>query len=122
MFVSKGACGRPFLMEKKMGKKLDYDPLTKNEQTFHYDHSKKEFTIESKQNVEGILNDSKRSFASSKRSDRHGDLTQVGRIPMNVYSQMARENKSNPEGLQKEVRKFINDPDYRKFRTRPGKY
>lgn len=105
-----------------MGKKLDYDPLTKTEQTFHYDHDKKEFTVQSEQNVEGILRDTKRSFNESKRSDRHGDLAQVGKIPMNVYSQMARENKSNPEGLQKDLRKFMNDPDYRKFRTRPGKY
>ena len=105
-----------------MGKKLDYDPQTKTEQTFHYDHSKREFTVESSQDVTGILKDSKKSYSVKKRGDRHGDMEHVGHIPMNIMGQMIRENRNDSDGLKKEVKKFINDPDYRKFRSRPGKY
>lgn len=104
-----------------MGKKLDYDPATQTEQTFHYDHDKKEFTVQSKQNVESILRDAKKAYAVSKRSDKYSDMTHTGYIPNNINAQMMRENKGNPEGYQKALKKWTNDPDYRKFRTRPGK-
>jgi hypothetical protein len=101
---------------------FDHDPLTGITEYFEYDESDDSFTIQTQQDVSGIiaLNQAHmREFSSGK--DRWGDgfdhRTKVASIPLNIYMDLKKRGVlRDPAALKR----WLNDPDNAAFRTRPG--
>ena len=103
-----------------MKKILDYDPLTKTTQWYHYDESTKQHALETEQDVTHIIEDSKSLFNQvDERANWKGDTHRIASIPMSIYHELAK--ISNNFKDQKVIKKWLNDPDNRVFRTRPGR-
>lgn len=88
-----------------------------------YDPDQDQFVRERVQDVEGLLEQNKRLYNAAP--DKFGgDLVEVADIPMVVVEQWMKEGlnifKSDPE-TRKRVREKLNSPDFRLFRTRPGR-
>lgn len=83
--------------------------------SFQYDADSDEAIIQKTQDVSGIIEANKAEFNAAP--ERWGDMTKVGSIPLSVYYELERKGI-----LQDQVAlaKWLNDPDNRAFRTRPG--
>lgn len=82
---------------------------------FHYDADKDEAIIQKTQDVSGIIEANKQQFNSAP--ERWGEWTKVGSIPLSVYYELERQGITKD---QEAMKKWLNDPDNRYFRTRPG--
>lgn len=82
---------------------------------FHYDADKDEAVIQKTQDVSSIIEANKVEFNAAP--ERFGEFTKVGSIPLSVYYELERKGILND---QKAMAKWLNDPDNRAFRTRPG--
>lgn len=82
---------------------------------FHYDADKDEAVIQKTQDVSSIIEANKVEFNAAP--ERFGEFTKVGSIPLSVYYELERQGILND---QKALAKWLNDPDNRAFRTRPG--
>lgn len=82
---------------------------------FHYDAEKDEAVIQKTQDVSSIIEANKVEFNAAP--ERFGEFTKVGSIPLSVYYELERKGILND---QKALAKWLNDPDNRAFRTRPG--
>ena len=79
--------------------------------------------IETKQNVQPFLEQNKASYAQVDERARWGEFTKIASIPFTVIQQL------NKEGIlkgfhivePKKLKAWLNDPDNRFFRTRPGR-
>jgi len=83
--------------------------------SFHYDDDKDEAIIQKEQDVTSIVEANKREYNDAP--ERWGEWTKVGSIPLSVYYELER------KGILKDqvaLAKWLNDPDNRAFRTRPG--
>jgi hypothetical protein len=83
--------------------------------SFHYDADKDEAIIQKEQDVTSIIEANKREYNDAP--ERWGEWTKVGSIPLSVYYELER------KGILKDqvaLAKWLNDPDNRAFRTRPG--
>lgn len=104
---------------------LDMDPQTGIVRLFHYDDTNDTFTIETRQTVDDIVEVSKATYNSiDERANWKGDLHLVGRIPLTLFYELQRRGEVDADGnvLNDEtLAKFLNNPDYRDFRTRPGR-
>jgi len=107
--------------------KGDPTPVT----TFHSNANETEFTINTKQNVEPILEENKtayNNYGDKGTFGKAGDGVRVASIPTNVWTQWMKETKV-PDGrggwlymVQQDPRvlaKYLNDPDYKYLRTTP---
>ena len=83
--------------------------------SFHYDADKDEAIIQKEQDVTAIIEDNKAEF--NEAPERWGEWTKVGSIPISVYYELERQGILHD---QKALAKWLNDPDNRAFRTRPG--
>lgn len=96
----------------------DYDPMTGITEQFYYDPETGDVGVEYVQNVEPILELNKAQLNQFDERTPYGPeaMHHVGRIP-GIFLQ------TNPELLKDEaaVKKWLNNPDHRAFRTRPGK-
>jgi len=98
---------------------LDYDPATGITQWFHYDEITGNVGLETQQDVEAVIEDTKGAFNPvNERAPWKGDVHRVASIPMVIYHQLAK--ISNNFKDQRVIRKWLNDKDNRVFRTRPG--
>ena len=98
---------------------LDYDPVTGTTQWFHYDSAADQYALETTQDVTKIVERNKALFRQvDERANWKGDQHHVASIPMSVYHELAK--ISNNFKDQRVVRRFLNNPDNRVFRTRPG--
>ena len=100
-----------------MDKVLEVIPEAGITRNFHYDESEENFTIETVQDVEALVEGNKSSFNAHTSLDRQGELRRVASIPMNVYMDL------RARGIIKDQKAFklwLNDPDNRFFRTAPG--
>jgi hypothetical protein len=98
-----------------MSRLLDYDALTGISEIFHYDETNDTFLIETRQDIEPFVEANKRLY--NERQERWGDGQRVARIPNVIYDQFLREGKLQDQAY---LRRWLNDPDNRVFRTRPG--
>lgn len=99
-----------------MKRLLKSDPATGTVQWFHGNEDGKGFTIQTQQKTDEILEAN--SAAYNDDHDRWGDGKLVASIPLSIWSRLAR------EGIlydKKALRKWLNDPDNRCFRVRPGR-
>ena len=95
---------------------FDTDPLTGTTRYWHVKDNG-EFVIETKQQISGIAESNKRSFADTDRKAKYGDMAKVASIPLNVYYELKRQGIVDDP---KAMKKWLNDPDNRAFRTRGG--
>jgi hypothetical protein len=94
---------------------LNDDALTGVKTYYNYDADKDEAIISKEQDVTGIIEANKAEFNAAP--ERWGEWTKVGSIPLSVYYELERQGILND---QKAMAKWLNDPDNRAFRTRPG--
>lgn len=79
--------------------------------------------LETKQDVSKIIEGNKKMFNEVTSLDKWGDLTHVARLPLTVIDDL------NKKGIMRgfavvnetEFKAFLNHPDNRFFRTRPGR-
>lgn len=88
---------------------------------FSYDPHKDRTIIETEQDVSSILRSNKASY--NQHHGAWGDGDRVARIPQVVldrYRQKTGIDLMKPEN-EAHLRRFLNDPDNRFMRTRPGR-
>ena len=102
------------MTEKKLFDKDDALGITR---IWHYDEEKDEATIETRQDVSAIIEENKNEYAQIDERARWGEWTRVASIPMSVYFQLKREGKLDDDAYMK---RWLNDPDNKYFRTRSG--
>lgn len=88
-----------------------------------YDPEQDQFVRERVQDVEPLLDQNKRLYNDAP-TRFNGELMEVADIPMVVVEQWFKEGlnifKSDPD-TRKRIREKLNAPDFRLFRTRPGR-
>ena len=99
------------------GRVLDYDAATNTTEIFHFDPETEGFAIETHQEVEPIIEANKFLYNEDTGS-RHGDLTRVASIPLNIYWKLKQDGIIDD---QKKFRAWLNDSSNRFFRTRGGR-
>ena len=100
-----------------MRRLFDYDPLTGATEIFHYDAASDTVTFETQQPVDDLVELNKRLHNAADKGWK-GDLHRVASIPMNLYWELKERGILDD---QKALRRWLNDPDNRYFRTRPGR-
>lgn len=98
---------------------FDRDPLTGITRIFHYDDATEDSTIETISDVTDIIEDNKAYYNDvDERAGWKNEFMRVASIPMPLYFKMKEEGIV---GDQKAMKKWLNDPDNKYFRTRPGR-
>ena len=90
--------------------------------TFHSNADETEFTINTYQDVEPILEENKRdlnSYGSLLNSGKTGEGVRVASIPLNVWAQWMKETNGEIQKDHNLMKKYLNDPDNKYFRTTP---
>jgi hypothetical protein len=92
-------------------------------QTIAHDDGEGGLILETKQDVTGIIEGNKKLFNQVTSLDKWGDLTKVARLPLTVIDDLNKKGIMRGFAVlnEKEFRAFLNHPDNRFFRTRPGK-
>lgn len=99
-----------------MKRHLSYDPILGIKRTFHWDDSNDTFLIQTTQETTDIVEANK--LAYNDAPDRMGDLTRVASIPLSLYFDLKKKGIADDDAAMK---RWLNDPDNRFFRTRPGR-
>ena len=86
--------------------------------TFHFDDETGQATIQTQQDVTAIIEENKQEYAQVDERARWGEWSRVASIPMSIYFQLKAEGKLDDQAYMK---KWINDPENKYFRTRAGK-
>ena len=98
------------------GRLLEDDPVTGVRSTFHYDQDTGGFVIQARQEVDSILTDNHENY-KDRDSSWKGDVHHVASIPSTIWAELKREGIADDE---KALKRWLDDPDNRAFRTRPG--
>lgn len=98
-----------------MKKLLDTDPLTGIRHVFNYDETTDEASITAEQDVSNVIESNKRMYNDA--NGKHGEWTRVASIPMVIYMDLKAKGILDDQAAMK---KWLNDPDNKYFRTRPG--
>jgi len=85
--------------------------------TWHYNDATDEATIQTQQDVTDVIEENKNEFNQIDERAKWGELTKVASIPLSLYYQLKAEGKLDDQAYMK---RWLNDPDNRHFRTRPG--
>jgi hypothetical protein len=80
-----------------------------------YDEGTDTAVLRKQQDVTGLVEANRRAFTGAPH--RWGDGQRVASIPMTVYWELKRRGVLDD---QTALRRWLNDPDNRFFRTRPG--
>ena len=101
-----------------MPRLFDSDPITKTRRIFH-DNGDGTYTIETQADVEDIVDEAKTLDRCFRPSDNwRGDMHKVATIPISVLmTPEMRKIIRDPKAFKR----WLNDPDNRVFRTRPGR-
>lgn len=99
---------------------LDYSPETGVLEKFHFDDTFDGGRIihEVEQDVTDIVEECKAHMANTDERARYGEMTRVASIPMSIFQQMLASGMINDQQAMKD---WLNNPDNRVFRTRPGR-
>lgn len=99
------------------------DPIAKIQTIFHpTDENGEKFVLEERQDVTELIDQNKRLYNSiDERARYKGTFNRVASIPLNVMLDCYRKGMFRSNKLSKEDKAFLNDPDNRFFRTRPGR-
>jgi hypothetical protein len=87
---------------------------------FHYDEMEDKLTVERVQDVEPIIEYNK-ALANDAPTNWRGDMHRVASIPFVIIEK--HKNETGVDLMKDEValRRFLNDPDNRMFRTKLGR-
>ena len=101
-----------------MKKLFDYDPLTLTKKVFHGEDNGN-FAIETVQDAAPILEANRQEINSTNAKLGSGkeDFVKVASIPMNIYMELRKQGITRDPVAMK---RWLNDPDNRFFRTRAG--
>jgi len=98
-----------------MKKLLDTDPITGIRHVFNYDETTDEAVITAEQDVSSIIESNKQAYNDAP--DRHGEWSRVAQIPMVIYMDLKKKGILED---QVALKRWLNDPDNKYFRTRSG--
>ena len=101
-------------MDKKI---FDVNPELGITRTWHYNDETDEATIQTQQDVTAIIEENKNEFNQVDERQRWGEFSRVASIPLSVFYQLKNEGKLEDQAYMK---RWLNDPENRHFRTRPG--
>jgi hypothetical protein len=102
-----------------MSKRLfDYDPETGTTKWWHYDADKDEATIETEFQIGDLIEQNKAQFNSTDERAKWGEWSKVASIPMALFHRLKQQGIVDDPAAMK---RWLNDPDNRLFRTRPGR-
>ena len=102
-------------METRLFDRNDATGITR---LWHYDPETDEATIETQQDVTNIVEDNKNLYnATDNKANWTGEWHWVARIPLSIYYELKSSGKLADQAYMK---RWLNDPDNRFFRTRPG--
>lgn len=102
-------------MNKKL---LDVSPDKAITRTWHFNPDTEETTIQTTQDVTAVVEANKRDFAAiDNKANWKGEWHHVASIPESLYYKLKAEGKLDDQAYMK---KWLNDPDNRFFRVRPG--
>lgn len=96
---------------------IDVDPITGKRRVLHYDAVEDKFTVETVQPVDDLIASNKALFNEAPER-MGGEMIRVASIPLNIYFQLKQEGVIDDPAR---LKKWLNDPDNRAFRTRPGR-
>ena len=106
-----------------MKKILSHDPLTGVTEIAHMPDADT-FVVEARQDISQIIEQNKAMYAQTDEKARWGDgWSHVAQVPLVVFQEL------NKKGIcrgfhivdQKAMKAWLNDPDNRYFRVRPGR-
>lgn len=107
-----------------MSRYLGIDPSSASLEAFHYDEDTQRFAVETRQDVEPILDANKRAQADGDGYTPSREMRHIARIPNVVIEKWINElgvNVFNKDHAPA-VRRLLNDPDWRFLRTSPGRF
>ena len=80
------------------------------------------YVIETKQDITGIIDSNKAQFNAIDEKAKWGEWTKVASIPNVVVDELNKQGIMRGYAVvdEKRFRAFLNNPDNRFFRTRPG--
>lgn len=84
---------------------------------WHYNDENDEATIQTQQDVTDIIEENKQEFNQVDERARWGEFSRVASIPLSLYYELKKEGKLEDQAYMK---RWLNDPENRHFRTRPG--
>ena len=90
--------------------------------TFHSNTSEDEFTINTYQDTRPIVDENKRAYndyGDLLTKGKSGEGVRVASIPFAVWTQWVRETNGAIQKDPKLMKKYLNDPDNKYFRTTP---
>ena len=85
--------------------------------TWHYNTETDEATVETSQNVTAIIEENKQDFNLQEKHSKYGEWSKVASIPLSIYFELKAQGKLDDDAYMK---RWLNDPENRYFRTRPG--
>ena len=85
--------------------------------TWHYNTEPDEATVETSQNVTAIIEENKQDFNLQEKHSKYGEWSKVASIPLSIYFELKAQGKLDDQAYMK---RWLNDPENRYFRTRPG--
>jgi len=101
-------------------RKIAYDPVTGMETNFIWNGDEEgTFTIQEKQDVSGIVEANKSAYANvDNKANWKGDWHHVASIPLTVYYDLKQQGILDDKLA---LKRWLNDPDNKYFRVRPGR-
>lgn len=106
------------------GRFLGFDPALGMADAFHYDNSADKFAVETRQDVEPIIENNKKLANLNDGFTPSREMRRIASIPLVIIEKWKTElgvdifNKNHAQAL----RRLLNDPDWRYLRTSPGRY
>lgn len=102
---------------------FDTDPMTGAVEYYHYDLETKGFFIETRMDVEPLIEVNK-ALSNAAADNWRGDMHHVASIPAVIMMELAKTGIVTAAGRildRPRFRAWLNDRDNRAFRTKPGK-
>ena len=85
---------------------------------FTYDESSDKFSLTIEQDVGAQVESNRQAYNSVTSLDRWGDGKVVARVPLSIYTKWMVEGKDKDDAF---LRRWVNDPENKYFRVRPGR-
>ena len=90
--------------------------------TFHSNADETEFTINTRQDVEPILEENKQAYnqyGDKLTPGKAGEGVRVASIPTNIWTQWMKETNGEIQRDHNLMKRYLNDPYNKYFRTTP---
>jgi len=100
-----------------MKKLFSHDPATGITRYFHFDPLTNEIAFETVQQTTEIVEANRAQFNATDRRYGKEEFTKVASIPLALFMELKKKGIANDPAA---LKKWLNDPDNRAFRTKPG--